>query len=130
MIEIISRPNNYDVEWSPTAGDGAIAGLYNKRSCLASGTFGIPTQSGMRYRMVNVIEWLPAAGTGLVAQPAYQRTSTATFADVVDYLDQAGDWMYKGAVKVGHAASSIYAGVSAVKHIGYGLAKMAPLIAA
>jgi hypothetical protein len=128
MIELKWTPNNYDMEWgSTTAPDGGSGPLLNRRSALVSSTFGIPVVTGMRYRMVSVIEYLPSSGNGMVAAPTDRTISRNTFSDVLRVLEGAGNWAYTGAMSVGRAASSLYSGFTAVRDVAFGTAKLAAL---
>lgn len=127
--EIIWRPNNYDLEWSaPAISDAPTA---SKGSCLIATLAGGSVTTGLRVRVVCVYEWLPTAqfGSGLVVNTNVGSTSSNTYQDVIRTLDSFGDWMYRGALKVGNAADSILRGLEAATAIAYGEPRrMRPLL--
>jgi hypothetical protein len=130
MVELKWTPNNYDMEWSAgitSSADGPSQYLAGRRSALVTSTFGIPVSTGMRYRMVAVVEYLPLASTGQNFNPPRAPVSRNTFQDVTRYLANLGNWTYKGANDMGHALSSLYAGGRAVGRLAYGTAKLAAL---
>lgn len=118
--EIIWRPNNYDLEWSaPAISDAPTA---SKGTCLIATLAGGASSLGIRVRVVCVYEWLPTAqfGSGLVVNTSVGVASSNTFQDVVRTLDSFGDWMYRGALKVGSAADGILRGLEAATTMAYG----------
>jgi hypothetical protein len=126
-IEIKWMPNTYDMEWVAPAFDGGTTFLTNRRSALVSSTYGIPISTGMRYRMVAVIEWLPTSGQGTQANPSTRVLSNNTYTDVLKFLEDTGHQVYAGALQVGKTASSLYAAAKTVQHVAYGTAKLAAL---
>jgi hypothetical protein len=126
MTEIIWRPTSYDLEFTGVAGE--LAAQTQKRTSLICTAAGIPTTTGIRYRIVAVYEWYPTDANGLVAPVNRGETSVSTFQQVIHALDKAGDWMYHGALETAHAASSLYRGVRAIGQVAYGGVKMAAIL--
>jgi hypothetical protein len=121
--EVVWRPSEFDLQWSMANNTDVITSAnFARRSVLFSSTSGLPTATGMRYRMVVVVEWIPGAGVGL---PSIIKSpqSTSTLSHVLTYLDRAGDWAYNGALSVGKAGASLYRGYTAVRDVSYGVAK-------
>jgi hypothetical protein len=125
-VEIKWLPNTYDMEWNTPSGDTNL-GLTQRRSSLVSSTYGIPISTGMRYRMVAVVEWLPQSGQGTQANPLTHNISGNTFPQVLKFLEETGHSVYSGALQVGRTASSLYAAARTVQHVAYGTAKLAAL---
>jgi hypothetical protein len=129
-VELKWRPNSWDLEWTELAAlDLETSSNFGRRSTIYSSTSGIPVSTGMRVRMVAVVEWQPLAGTG---QPAPQKavSSDNTFTQVLKVADSYGEWAYSGAAKVQSVAEKLYRAGTAVGHVAYAGAKMAALFAA
>lgn len=126
-VELVWRPNLWDLEWTNLATiDAETSSNFNRRSTLFASTFGIPVSTGMRVRMVSVVEWIPSAATG---QPSniIVKNSNNTYTEVLNWLDSLGEWAYKGAMQVSKTTASLYSGARAVSHVAYGVGKMAAL---
>jgi hypothetical protein len=125
--EIVWRPSEFDLQWTQSNNiDAPGSSNELRRSTLFSSTTGLPVSTGMRYRMVAVVEFVPSAGfgqTSIVHQPASNNTLT----HVLNTLESYGDWAYQGAMAIGHTASKLYAGAQAVGRVSYGVAKLAAL---
>jgi hypothetical protein len=127
MVELVWRPNSWDLEWTNLASiDAETSSNFNRRSTIFASTFGIPVSTGMRVRMVSVVEWIPATATG---QPSniVVKNSNNSYTEVLNWLDSFGEWAYKGAMHVSKTAASLYSGARAVSSVAYGVGKMAAL---
>lgn len=116
VFEIVWRPTEADLvgrEWvaSPTVPHGATA--------LVATATSIPVGTGIRIRLVGVYEWLPDPASGfkntIVRTPQPHR-----LADILAYLDRAGDWMSGTAHAAGRAISSLAGGVGSIMALGNG----------
>lgn len=116
VFEIVWRPTEVDLigrEWvsSPGAAAGATA--------LVGTATSIPPSTGIRIRLVGVYEWLPDPASGfkntIVRTPQPHR-----LADILAYLDRAGDWMSGTAHAAGRAISSLAGGVGSIMALGNG----------
>lgn len=127
FVEIKWKPNVYDMEWTPASLDGGNVALTYRRSALISSTTGIPISTGMRYRMVLVVEYLPGSSQGQPFGPPRAPATRNSFQDVMFYLEGLGNWAYRGAQATGRAVSSLYAGGKAVGQVAYGVSKLAAI---
>lgn len=127
--EIVWRPSEFDLQWTQANNEDTVLSPNQlRRSALFSSTAGIPVSTGMRYRMVAVVEWIPAVAfgqTSIVRQPASNNTLT----HVLNALDKYGDWAYHGALRIGNTASKLYSAAQTVGRVSYGVAKMGLLMA-
>jgi len=123
--EVTWRPNNYDIMYQKPLDLSNLA----KQTALAVSVYGIPASTGVRVRMVAVYEWYPSTANGLTSPLVSPTPSKNTLSDVIGYLDSFGNWMYKSANGVGHAAASLYRGVTRVGEVAYGVSKMAAIMA-
>jgi len=123
--EVIWRPNNYDITWQKPVDLSHLA----QQTALAVSVYGIPASTGVRIRMVAVYEWQPTPANGLTTPLIATTPSKNTLHDVLGYLDSFGNWMYKSANGVGHAAASLYRGATRVGEVAYGVTKMAAIMA-
>jgi hypothetical protein len=127
--EIVWRPSEFDLQWTQANNIDVITSSNEfRRSGLFSCSSGIPVSTGMRYRMVAVIEWVPGVAFG---QPSIIRTPTSnnTLTHVLNTLDKYGDWAYHGALAVGNTASKLYGAAQMVGRVSYGVTKMAAIMA-
>jgi hypothetical protein len=127
MTEIIWRPAAADLEWNSVANsDTGVNSARDKHAVLISTASGIPVSTGMRYRMVAVVEWKPVfSGTGVSPTTVGSRSKN-TLADVLEVLDSHGVWWYKTANAVGRVAATV---VKAAGQVAYGAAKFAAAMA-
>lgn len=78
-----------------------------QHSCLTATWSGIPASTGMRIRVVAVYEWVPKASNGLMNSNESRARTPCTLDQVLNYLDQAGNWVY-GSMKYTAAAYKAY----------------------
>lgn len=128
MVEIVWRPSAYETTWQ--RGDIVTDSStdWDKYTALVASAAGIPVSTGIRVRLVAVYEWIPKPGTGLglvslVRNPVHK----GSLANVIDFLDRTGDWMYNGAYKAGHALASMARGVGAIASLTNGATRLGRL---
>lgn len=93
ISEIKWRPNDADSEGSQGA-TGTISGTYGKGSVMVTWA-GIPVSTGVRIRIVTILEVTPKVNSGMVLTPGNNSTSGNTAAHVLDVLDRTGHWFYE-----------------------------------
>lgn len=123
-IEIVWRPNDYDLNWNNVTTLDATG----KRTSLVFSFSGFPNLTGVRIRLVGVYEWLPQPADGMVTPLRDTNTSNNSFTDVLNYVDSTGSWMYRNATAMSHALSSAWAGGQATRRLITGGAKMAAML--
>jgi len=122
-VEIIWRPNDYDLTWNNT---DSLDGI-GKRTALVVSAAGLPVNTGIRVRMTAVYEWLPVLQENMVTPFRSANPSSNTLTDVINYIDETGTKWYHNASSGMRALSNLYAGVSATKKFLSGATKMAML---
>lgn len=126
--EILFQPGPGDQNWyefnTAQSASASIDDIADK-NCLFMSVSGLPATTGVRIRIVNVVEWMPKAAQGLVAsvQPP---PSKNTLNDVLRALPQSGgtNWFinaYKKAAPYVRTIGSI---------ISYGAKVIGPALAA
>lgn len=127
-LELIWTPSEQDLNWTEVgASDTGIASSYAKRSAITMTAGGLPAGTGLRVRLTGVYEWKPLQITGIAMQRTVARSNN-TLAHVLNVLDSTGDWVYKGAMRVGTTLSKVWAAVEAAGGVAYGVTKMAARI--
>jgi len=82
------RPGDFDQTGLGTASSSLLSG---RQSILITAN-GLPVATGVRLRLVVVVEWWPKAGTGLVSTVPQVTTRVSTN-DVLYALDRTGNWL-------------------------------------
>lgn len=105
VIEIVLRPTEASQRWcdptlSPTL--AVVQEVWGDSPLLFATIAGIPPNVGVRVRLVNIVEWLPASNTGVAGLTAMAPRSRNTLTDVLHYLE--GAMNNKWVRKVGMAA--------------------------
>lgn len=118
MVEIKWQPTTYDSMFTD-AGDAASSGSgidsklgTSRRNSLVATFSGVPSNVGMRARVVAVYEWKPRVGSGFVTSSA--ASPAGTVSNTLRYLESTGNWMYRGAMQAQRAISSLAAGVGSI----------------
>lgn len=128
MLELKWRPNAYETTWQRPANITDTATDWDKYTALVVSAADIPPSTGIRVRMVAVYEWIPKPGTGLgLVSLTRNPVRKGSLANVIDFLDRTGDWMYNGAFKAGHAMASVARGVGAIASLTNGAARLGRL---
>lgn len=89
-------------------GAGLPASAVSEMPSLVIGVSGIPASVGVRFRLVQILEWLPRSASGTIANST-QTESTATLSMVLTELKRARpDWQYELLTGMGaYAAKAI-----------------------
>lgn len=128
MMELKWRPSEYDTMWSEfnTEREGVIPALVGKKSAIFVSGAGLPTDVGLRVRIVAVYEWKPkmSIGSGLVVPTGYGQVKQGSLQGTLAWLDSLGDWMYSSAHTVGVTASKLAAGVGSIMSTATGAARL------
>jgi hypothetical protein len=133
--EIRWRPTMTDTQWynpkSPPSTNVDISGM----TALVVTGAGLPVGTGLRVRIIYVVEWIPTISSGFTAPMYSVPGSRHTLRDVLEALDKTGHWMYSGSLlaantmsQIYSAGRSLYQGAKAVSAVAYGAAKMAPML--
>lgn len=94
VIEIKMVPNDESENWlSPIWGTAPEGGMQDLPTLFWSAA-GLTAGTGVRVRMVNVVEWKPKSNTGMMINSASQvaNVSTNTTQNVLKYMYQFGEW--------------------------------------
>lgn len=83
------RPGNADQD---TLQSVASANFYGHQSILITAS-GFPVNTGIRVRLVVVMEWWPKAGTGFVSAVP-RSVSKTSVQEVLTALDRTGNWLF------------------------------------
>jgi hypothetical protein len=101
--ELRWRPTEQDLEFvAANAGDLSSNALETKHGAIAFTMAGGPAGVGIRVRVVAVYEWRPPATIGINTGNRFA-ASNNTLANVINYLDGTGDWLYGAGRAVGRA---------------------------
>lgn len=94
VLEVKMAPNGATMDFiACDAGLGSV--LTDDLPTLCVGVSGIPGNTGVRFRLVQVLEWLPKAASGAITNST-QSESTATLTMVLAELKRARpDWQYE-----------------------------------
>lgn len=113
---IVRMPDGVlEVKLSPTAANqnflpcnAATTALGNEHPTLAVSVSGIPSSTGVRFRLVQVLEWLPAGGAGIMTNSDVS-SSKNTLTSVISAMQAANpSWQYDLLVGLGaYAAKTI-----------------------
>jgi uncharacterized protein YaiE (UPF0345 family) len=130
-------PTDYvEYKWRPSDGDQLFTNPLQstptpdlaRKGALGFVIKGIPVSTGVRVRLVAVMEWQPLAGEGVTVAGNSRNTSVNSLDHVINYLDSAGDWM----LKAGHVLASGYragrAALPYVQAVSYATQKMGGLL--
>lgn len=128
MVELKWRPTAYETTWQRPGVIAETATEWDKFTSLVVSAAGIPVSTGIRVRMVGVYEWVPRPGTGSGLTTIHRTTvKTGSLSSILGALDRTGDWMYNGAMKAGHALSSLAHGVGAIASLTNGATRLGRL---
>lgn len=128
MSELKWRPTAYETTWQRVGNVQDTSTDWDKYTALAVSATGIPVSTGIRVRMVAVYEWIPRPGTASGLTTIHRTTvKTGSLSNILSALDRTGDWMYNGAMKAGHALTSMARGVGAITSVVNGAQRLGRL---
>lgn len=113
VLEIVLRPTEASQRWcdptlSPTL--AVVQEVWGDSPCLFVTVAGIPANVGVRIRLVNIVEWIPASNTGVAGTQPMATRSKNTFTEVLQYLESAmnNKWVRKaGLMALNYATGGI-----------------------
>lgn len=111
------RPGDFDQAATGTSSSSLLSG----RQSLLITAAGIPPSTGIRVRLVVVVEWWPKAGTGLVATVPQVTTRVSTN-EVLYALDRTGNWLINTYKK----AAPMLEGIG--RAVSYGMKTLGPAL--
>lgn len=99
---VVRTPDSVlEIKLKPTpANEGMVSPLsvnydYTNMPALCACVTGIPSSTGMRFRLVQVLEWVPKAASGVISS-AMEGTSNNTTTQVLRAMDAANPhWQYE-----------------------------------
>lgn len=106
VLEIKLSPQAKNADFQTTLSNAAAD--TNELPCLVMGVSGIPASTGVRVRLVQVVEWTPASGSGL-ANPSSVQASTSSLQTVLSAMYKSNpQWQYELLTGLGaYAAKAI-----------------------
>lgn len=99
-----------EIKWRPTERDGTTTGgdsvdvtQAGGRGSMLISVAGIPVATGVRFRIVTVLEVTPKQNSGFVLAPSNNNQSRHTTSQVLDVLDRTGHWFYEAGATIAKA---------------------------
>lgn len=101
IAEVKWRPGDSDAEGSH--GDSGTTGAVNGKGSLLITWAGIPPSTGVRIRIVTILEVTAKANSGMVLAPGSNNPSKHTASQVLEVLDRTGHWFYEAGAFIAKA---------------------------
>lgn len=118
-LEVKWRPTNFDQNYTqPTSQTPTQESA--RRGALAVAQQGSTGGTGITIRMVAVYEYTPLYALGLTNNVASRNTSNNTLDQVINFLDQTGDWVVRGTMAAARLAGAVAGASPYVRAISYG----------
>lgn len=129
--ELVWRPQETELEYTQPSPAVTMFSNYNNTAMVLTFAGIKANAGGIRVRLVAVYEWIPnvATGSGLVVRNTRPPVGNITLGGLIGALDTTGDWMFRTAGAAGKAVASLASGMTAVKTLVRGSARLLALAA-
>lgn len=111
VMELILKPTEASQRWcDPTIAYPLLTAqsVWGDSPSLLLSVAGIPVSTGVRVRLISIVEWLPQNGGGIVSNDAVAPKSGSTLNDVLRAVDaiSSKDWVRSAGFTIGQIAAT------------------------